>query len=350
MQPYFLTHKMFKNLKTRNLKSAQAFTLIELLVVIAVLAVLSTAAVLVINPAELIKRSRDSRRLQELNELNKAISLLVADKPAADLGLSSKVYISLPDSDPDCLNILATLPPLPSTGGWGYKCATQDNFRKVDGFGWIPANLTALSTGSPLATLPIDPVNTVQDGYYYTYVPGGSWKLTAVFEAKKTMTKMANDGGPDPSIYETGSNLNLANFQRGLAGYWKMDEEIWTNNCSTNTVNDSSGNGNHGKSCPNGTGPTGGAIGKVDKAGSFDGVDDYVDKTSFNIGTTITLSAWIKSSSYDGKIPLSLNGDNYPSGPNLYFTGSKIVWNIGDGATNSFITGYPDSNWHLFVA
>ena len=93
---------MFKNLKTRNLKSAQAFTLIELLVVIAVLAVLSTAAVLVINPAELIKRSRDSRRLQELNELNKAISLLVADKPAADLGLSSKVYISLPDSDPDC--------------------------------------------------------------------------------------------------------------------------------------------------------------------------------------------------------------------------------------------------------
>src|SRR3989344_1647792 len=144
MQPYFLTRKMFKNLKTRNLKSAQAFTLIELWFLLAVLPVLSTAAVLVITPAELIKRSRDSRRLQELNELNKAISLLVVDKPAADLGLSNKVYISLPDSNPDCLNILTTLPPLPSTGGWGYKCADQANFRKVNDAGWIPANLTAL--------------------------------------------------------------------------------------------------------------------------------------------------------------------------------------------------------------
>ena len=87
--------------KTYKLQTNSAFTLIELLVVIAVLAVLSTAAVLVINPAELIKRSRDSRRLQELNELNKAVSLLVADKPASFIGTSTLVYVSLPDNGTD---------------------------------------------------------------------------------------------------------------------------------------------------------------------------------------------------------------------------------------------------------
>jgi len=69
----------------------------------------------------------------------------------------------------------------------------------------------------------------------------------------------------------------LYNWAPGPVGYWKMDEGSWTNNCSTDSVFDSSGNSNNGDACPNSTGPAGGAIGKYGKAGDFDGSNDYVN-------------------------------------------------------------------------
>lgn len=92
------------------------------------------------------------------------------------------------------------------------------------------------------------------------------------------------------------------NLSNGLVGYWKMDESSWTNDCSTTSVTDSSGNGNNGAACPNSTGPTGDAVGKYGNAGSFDGSDDYV-----NLGTgsslnasTVTVAAWVKPSGSQG--------------------------------------------------
>ena len=46
--------------------SRSAFTLIELLVVIAILAILAVVVVLVLNPAELLKQSRDANRLSDM--------------------------------------------------------------------------------------------------------------------------------------------------------------------------------------------------------------------------------------------------------------------------------------------
>src|SRR5439155_9252787 len=60
--------------------------------------------------------------------------------------------------------------------------------------------------------------------------------------------------------------LQLYNRDAGLVGNWKMDESSWTNDCSTPTVMDSSGNGNDGRACPNGTGPSGGVVGRIGKA------------------------------------------------------------------------------------
>jgi len=40
-----------------------AFTLIELLIVIAIIAILSIVVILVLNPAQLLKQSRDSNRV-----------------------------------------------------------------------------------------------------------------------------------------------------------------------------------------------------------------------------------------------------------------------------------------------
>jgi hypothetical protein len=83
----------------------------------------------------------------------------------------------------------------------------------------------------------------------------------------------------------------------GLVGYWKMDESSWTNNCSTASVLDSSGNGFNATSCPNTTGSTTPVAGKFGNAGSFDGSDDYVLKApsgAMAMANNITVSMWVK--------------------------------------------------------
>ena len=50
-------------------KPAKGFTLLELLIVIAIIAVLSVILVLVLNPAETLKKSRDTQRMSDLSTL-----------------------------------------------------------------------------------------------------------------------------------------------------------------------------------------------------------------------------------------------------------------------------------------
>jgi hypothetical protein len=71
-------------------------------------------------------------------------------------------------------------------------------------------NFTALSLGSPLSVLPIDPVNTTSAGSYYTYTPGGSWELNAVMESTRYFESQYQDGGDNMSTLEIGSNLALS--------------------------------------------------------------------------------------------------------------------------------------------
>ena len=81
----------------------------------------------------------------------------------------------------------------------------------------------------------------------------------------------------------------------------------------------------------------------------FDGTDDYIN-LDFTSGPNGTVELILKSSSYPSKIPLSINGDNYSSGPNIYFDSGVICWNTGNGATNSFSnSSYPNSNYHHLV-
>ena len=187
-------------------KASRGFTLIELLVVIAIMAVLATVIVVVINPAELLRQSRDASRLSDLAAMNNALGLLLVDQPSVSLGTSSIVYVSISDSSPTCANV--GLPPLPS--GWNYACASTSTFTNANGAGWLPANFGALSTGSPLSRLPVDPVNATSSGQYYTYTSAGSlWELVALFESTKYQPKGQTDGGRIANAYETGSNLTL---------------------------------------------------------------------------------------------------------------------------------------------
>jgi prepilin-type N-terminal cleavage/methylation domain-containing protein len=196
----------YSRLRQIFFRSRGAFTLIELLVVIAIIAVLATVVVLVLNPIELLRQSRDSNRMSDLATINTALAAYDADQSSGFMGTSTVVYVSIPDSTSTCANL--GLPTLPS--GYTYGCSTPDNYRKTDGTGWVPVNLSSVSFGAPLPTLPIDPINTTSTNQYYTYITGGSWKLTAIsLESQKYATNASNDGGSSQSSYEIGSDLAL---------------------------------------------------------------------------------------------------------------------------------------------
>jgi hypothetical protein len=81
----------------------------------------------------------------------------------------------------------------------------------------------------------------------------------------------------------------------------------------------------------------------------FDGVDDYSVGPG-TLGSDCTVELWISSSNYASKIPISIDGNSYGSGPNMYFECGTINWNTGDGCGNPFSNSYyPNAQWHHIV-
>ena len=176
-----MTHSFFVSSHPRK-----AFTLIELLVVIAIIAILAVVVVLTLNPAQMLAQARDSNRLSDLTTMNSAINLYTEDAGGSgSLGTAGITYISIPDPTASTTagsNCSALgFPPT------GYHCAGPNFYHRNDGTGWIPVNFSAMSMGVPLATLPVDPVNSSSSGQYYRYTTGAStgWTLSAVPESVK---------------------------------------------------------------------------------------------------------------------------------------------------------------------
>ena len=150
----------------------------------------------------------------------------------------------------------------------------------------------------------------------------------------------------------------LYNWAPGPVGHWKLDEASWNTDCSTDSVFDSSGNGNHGDACPNSTGPAGGATGKYGKAGSFDGDDDYVNiRDKLDMGTRdFTISAWVKTSqntAYPGIVTKGVGSDLVPGYSFRLSSGRPHFW-IGDGIISrngvTATTSIADGTWHHITA
>lgn len=185
------------------------FTLVELLIVIGILAVLTAAIVLVLNPADLLRQSRDTKRTQDLALINSSISLLLTQDPSVSLGTNNTVYVSISDTTTTCANL--GLPQLPS--GYVYGCVSSSTLRNVDGTGWIPIDFTR-NTLQNISSLPVDPQNTTTTGQYYRYVAvSGKFELGSRLESKKQKIIADSDGGLLSDMYEIGTSMSLMPLQ-----------------------------------------------------------------------------------------------------------------------------------------
>jgi Concanavalin A-like lectin/glucanases superfamily/Domain of unknown function (DUF2341) len=161
-----------------------------------------------------------------------------------------------------------------------------------------------------------------------------------------------NTSSADGGAAQVGTSNNNLSLSSGLVGYWTMDEGSWTNNCSTGSVLDLSGNANHGRACPNTTGPTGGANGKFGHAGSFDNTDDYIDipTPSINPTNSFTISSWIYPTSAANSNPIV----GISTGNDFNFTlETSGALSVYDGATSvaTATNLVPQNTWtHVMVS
>ena len=177
----------------------KGFTLIELLVVIALIAVLAVAVVLALNPAELLKQGRDSTRISDLANINSALSLYLVDVASPSMGTNANCYVHASSG--------ATLANC-QTRFTGVTAISSTPSQAVNGTGWIPVNLSAISSGSPLPRYPIDPTNNAT--YYYAFRPSttaGFYEINAILESLKYIPQMATDGGSSSTVYEVGNDI-----------------------------------------------------------------------------------------------------------------------------------------------
>jgi len=199
-----------------NNKTKKGFTLLELLIVIAILSILGAIVIFLLNPAETLKKARDSQRISDLSTIKTALGIYMTSVSSSDIdaygSCASNVWYSLNGvTDPS----VAGSETATST-------ATAVELGEVDGTGWIPVNLSSLVGGSPISNFPIDPTNTIANlgtiantdlVYRYTCssTPMG-FEINATLESDVFTSeddKRAKDGGNHSTLYEVGTSLTI---------------------------------------------------------------------------------------------------------------------------------------------
>jgi prepilin-type N-terminal cleavage/methylation domain-containing protein len=172
-------------MKILKMDKDKGFTLVEFLVVIAIVTVLTGVLVVAINPAAILAKGRDDKRLYHMDNLYKALVLAEAQGE-----------IALRESSGDSVS------GVPSVGDGD-----------ADGYtdGWVSVEILAEKTGLAkyLPELPVDPLHPSMS---YSYASDGtSFELNCVLESADYITRMSVDGGDNNNVYEVGSSLLLIN-------------------------------------------------------------------------------------------------------------------------------------------
>ena len=188
-------------------KTKKGFTLLELLIVIGILSILSTTVVLVMNPAQLLKKARDSQRMADFNTITTAIAYYITDvADAQDIGSVTYTYS-------DVAGVVCTL------GGASRAVDTYQGVFTTAGVGWIPVNFGSITGGSPIGSLPRDPAAEASTGnHYYVYGVLSATDLTfklitnmesTYYSSGQTGDVETNDGGTIDTLYEVGTGMSL---------------------------------------------------------------------------------------------------------------------------------------------
>jgi len=186
------------------MQTKKGFTLLELLIVIGILAILSTTVILVINPAQLLKKARDSQRISDLNTMKTAIAYYITESTVTpDIG---SIYTSNTYADLVAVNC-------------GSTTAAPAVTYTTGGSGWIPIDFdNDLTGGSPIGSLPSDPNKTTiaaTPGRYYVYMVGNTTDYTFKLVANMESTYYGSgagsvetgDGGTEATLYEVGTSM-----------------------------------------------------------------------------------------------------------------------------------------------
>ena len=174
-----------KRLALSERSESKGFTLIELLIVIAIIAILAVIIVIAINPARILAKSRDSQRFSDLTTMATATNLYLADNH--DFAGMGGPFASFP------------------------IVGSENAMKKNDGTGWILGlDYTLVSSGAPIAALPLDPVNNATYSYRFgVNVASKTYELDCVFESTDNTAKHSSDGGNNANRYEVGTDLSI---------------------------------------------------------------------------------------------------------------------------------------------
>lgn len=220
----------------------QGFTLIEILLVLFAITSLIGLLIYFLKPAEIFKRHRDFQRINDLKTLELAINTYLMNNPNPDLDgfyfstgydeALPSIYISIPRSQGIATSIIDGV-----NKEWRIIQNASDtvSLKRIDGLGWLPINFTELKY-PPLSYLPIDPINNLDQKFFYSYAfsrSTQSFELNARLEASiynlgGSQDKTSTDGGSDNEVYEVGSNKCL------IIGN-KLYGEVSTTTCSQST-------------------------------------------------------------------------------------------------------------------
>lgn len=202
------------------------FTLLELLIVIAIIAVISAFLIFVLNPAETLRKGRDSQRISDLNTINRAVAFYITTSSNPDLdgdgtrgdcgpAATDNVFIGIKDGAPAITDPEVAEKELLPVG------ATSTT--AIDGSGWIPIDFTSIPEGSPVSRLPLDPSYRVANPadvtdndllYIYGCDTDTTWELNANLESTNFSQggeddRESADGGNNSNVLEVGTKLTI---------------------------------------------------------------------------------------------------------------------------------------------